>query len=163
MLLLAVLPFRTASSQVLLAIVVCASGLLLVREAVRAEKYSWAVVFVAIAALFNPIVPVARSGSNVLWLNGMGLAVFLTAAVAFRSGRRLTVLSITSPVAAPRIPMSRTARHVSRCQQAVPPHAVTERSLRIGTSSCGECQAPPSPSPACSRCLFGLRIADHEC
>ena len=42
MLLLAVLPLRTASSQVLLAIVVCASGLLLVREAVRAEKYSWA-------------------------------------------------------------------------------------------------------------------------
>ena len=73
MLLLAVLPLRTASSQVLLAIVVCASGLLLVREAVRAEKYSWAVVFVAIAALFNPIVPVARCGSNVLWLNGMGL------------------------------------------------------------------------------------------
>ena len=66
MLLLAVLPLRTASSHVLLAIVVCASGLLLVREAVRAEKYSWAVVFVAIAALFNPIVPVARSGSNVL-------------------------------------------------------------------------------------------------
>ena len=96
LLLLAVLPFRTASSQILLAIVVCASGLLLVRQAVRAEKYSWAVVFGGIAALFNPVVPIARSASNVLWLNGLGLAVFLTAAVAFRSGRRLTVLSITS-------------------------------------------------------------------
>jgi hypothetical protein len=94
-LLLAVL-FRVASSQILVAIVVCVSAVLLVRQAIRAGKYSWAVVFVAIAALFNPIVPIARSGSNVLWLNVLGLATFLTAALALRSGRRLTVLSITS-------------------------------------------------------------------
>jgi len=93
-LLLAVL-FRVASSQVLVAIVVCVSAVLLVRQAIRAGKYSWAVVFVAIAALFNPIVPIARSGSNILWLNALGLATFLTAAVALRSGR-ITVLSITS-------------------------------------------------------------------
>jgi len=60
------------------------------------RKVFLAVVFVAIAALFNPIVPIARSGSNVLWLNVLGLATFLTAALALRSGRRLTVLSITS-------------------------------------------------------------------
>jgi branched-subunit amino acid transport protein len=94
-LLLAVL-FRVVNSQVLVAIVVCASAVLLVREAIRAGKYSWAVVFVAIAALFNPIVPIARSGSNILWLNALGLATFLAAALALRSGRRLTVLSITS-------------------------------------------------------------------
>ena len=64
-------------------------------QAIGAGKYSWAVVFVAIAALFNPIVPIARSGSNILWLNALGLATFLTAAVALRSGR-ITVLSITS-------------------------------------------------------------------
>ena len=94
-LLLAVL-FRVATSHVLVAIVVCLSAVLLVRQAIRAGEYSWAVVFVAIAALFNPIVPIARSGSNVLWLNALGLATFVTAAVALRSGRRLTVLSITS-------------------------------------------------------------------
>jgi hypothetical protein len=94
-LLLAVL-FRVASGQVLVAIVVCGSAVLLVRQAIRAGKYSWAVVFVAIAALFNPIVPIARSGSNILWLNALGLATFLTAALTLRSGRRLTVLSITS-------------------------------------------------------------------
>jgi hypothetical protein len=94
-LLLAVL-FRVASSQVLVAIVVSVSAVLLVRQAIRAGKYSWAVVFVAIAALFNPIVPIARSGSNILWLNALGLATFLTAAVALKSARRLTVLSITS-------------------------------------------------------------------
>src|SRR5215471_12670209 len=64
-LLLAVL-FRVANSQVLVAIVVCVSAVLLVRQAIRAGKFSWAVVFVAIAALFNPIVPIARSGSNIL-------------------------------------------------------------------------------------------------
>jgi hypothetical protein len=94
-LLLAVL-FRVASSQVLLASVVCVSAVLLVKQAIHAERYSWAVIFVAIAALFNPIVPVARSGSNVLWLNALGLATFVTAAVALSSKRRLTVLSITS-------------------------------------------------------------------
>ena len=52
-LLLAVL-FRVASSQVLVAIVVCVSAVLLVRQAIGAGKYSWAVVFVAIAALFQP-------------------------------------------------------------------------------------------------------------
>jgi hypothetical protein len=57
-LLLAVL-LRVASSQVLVAIVVCVSAVLLVRQAIRAGKYSWAVVFVAIAVLFNPIVPIA--------------------------------------------------------------------------------------------------------
>src|SRR5215472_17033425 len=94
-LLLAVL-FRGASSQVLVAIVVCVSAVLPVRQAIRAGKYSWALVFVAIAALFNPIVPIARSGSDILWLNALGLVTFLTAALALRSGCRLTVLSITS-------------------------------------------------------------------
>ena len=96
MLLLAVLQFRVASHQVLLAIVVCASGLLVVTQAVRAGKYSWAVVFLALVVLFNPVAPIARSGSDVLWLDGIGLAAFLTAAVALKAGPSLTVLSITS-------------------------------------------------------------------
>ena len=96
MLLLAVLQFRLASHQVLLGIVVCASSLLLVRQAVRAGGYSWAVGFLAIAVLFNPVVPIASSGSNILLLNGLGLAAFLVAAAEFRSGRVLTVPSITS-------------------------------------------------------------------
>jgi hypothetical protein len=96
MLLLSVLPVPIASSQVFVAIVVCASGLLLVRQAVRAGKYSWAVVFTVIAALFNPVVLVARSGAGVLWLNALGLAAFLIAAGTLTPGRKLTVLSITS-------------------------------------------------------------------
>ena len=78
------------------AIVVCASGLLVVAQAVRAGKYSWAVGFLVIAVLFNPVLPIARSGRDVLWLNGIGLAAFLAAAVAFKARPALTVPSITS-------------------------------------------------------------------
>lgn len=94
MLLLAMLWFRGAGSQLFLTIVVCASGALLVRQAIRAGQYFWAVVFLVMAVLFNPVLPVARSASNVLWVNALGLVTFLVSAVALRSGRRLTVLSI---------------------------------------------------------------------
>jgi len=95
MLLLAVLQFRTGG-QLLLAIVVCVSCVLLVRQAVRAGRYSWAIIFVVIAALFNPVVLFARSANAALWVNALGLSTFLIAAIALRPGRRLTVLSITN-------------------------------------------------------------------
>jgi hypothetical protein len=96
MLLLTLWPFRISAGPLLLALVVCASGVLLVRQAIFAGKYSWAVVFVAMAVLFNPVLPIARSASTVLWANTLGLATFLTAAVALRPERRLTVLSIVN-------------------------------------------------------------------
>src|SRR5438874_7622931 len=96
MLLLAVLQLPVASHPVLLATVVCVSGLLIAAQAVRAGKYSWAVGFLAIAVLFNPVVPIARSGRDILWINGVGLAAFLAAAVAFNARPALAVLSITN-------------------------------------------------------------------
>ena|SRR5260370_475540 len=62
MLLLALLQLPVASHPVLLAIVVCASGLLVAAQAIRAGKYSRAVGFLVIAVLFNPVIPIARSG-----------------------------------------------------------------------------------------------------
>lgn len=96
MLLLAVVRLPVASHPVLLAIVVCASSLLVVAQAVRTGKYSWAAGFLVIAVLFNPLIPIARSASDVLLLNGLGLAAFLAAAVAFKARPTLTVLSITN-------------------------------------------------------------------
>jgi Family of unknown function (DUF6804) len=64
MLLLAILQLPVARHQVLLSIVVCTSGLLVVAQAVRAGKYPWAIGFLAIAVLFNPVVSIARSGSD---------------------------------------------------------------------------------------------------
>ena len=96
MLLLAVLQLPVASHPVLLAMVVCASGLLVVAQAVRAGKYSWAVGFLVIAVLFNPVIRIAPSGRDALWLNGIGLVAFLAAALALEARPALTVLSITS-------------------------------------------------------------------
>ena len=83
MLLLAVFRLAVASHETLLSIVVFASGLLIVAQAVRSRKYLWAIGFLAIALLFNPVVSIALSGRDVLWLNGIGLAAFLMAALAF--------------------------------------------------------------------------------
>src|SRR5207247_34340 len=77
MLLLAVLQLPVASHPVLLATVVCVSGLLIAAQAVRAGKYSWAVGFLAIAVLFNPVVPIARSGRDILCINGIQLTDFV--------------------------------------------------------------------------------------
>jgi hypothetical protein len=96
MLLLAVLRFPVAGHPVLLEIVVCVSGLLIVAQAVRVGRYSWAIGFLAIAFLFNPLIPIARAARDVLWVDGIGLAAFLAAAIAFKARPALTVLSITS-------------------------------------------------------------------
>jgi hypothetical protein len=96
MLLLAVFQLPVANHPTLLSIVICASSLLIVAQAARSGKYPWAVGFLAIAVLFNPVVPIARSGRDVLWLNGIGLAAFLTAAFALKAGPARTMLSITS-------------------------------------------------------------------
>ena len=96
MLLLAVLQLPVASHPILLAIVVCVSALLIAAQAVRAGKYSWAMGFLAIAGLFNPVIPIARSGRDVFWVDAIGLAAFLAAAVAFKAQPVRTVLSITS-------------------------------------------------------------------
>jgi hypothetical protein len=95
MLLLALLQLPVANHPSLLAIVVVAYCLLIVQQAVRAGKYPWAFGFLGIAVLVNPVLPIARSSSDMMWLNGMALAGFLTAAVFLEAGPRLTVLSIT--------------------------------------------------------------------
>jgi len=99
MLLLAVFRLPVANHQTLLSVVVFASGLVIVAQSVRSRKYLWAVGFLAIAVLFNPVVSIARSGRDVLWLNSIGLAAFLMAALAFNERRALTVLPITNHIA----------------------------------------------------------------
>ncbi len=94
-LLLAVLRLPTASYQVLLEIVVCVSGLLVVTQAVRASKYFWAAGFLAIAVLFNPVVPIALSRKIFLWLDWVCLAAFLFSLAALKRQPTLSIPSIT--------------------------------------------------------------------
>jgi hypothetical protein len=95
-LLLAVLWRPTASYQVLLEILVCVSALLVVTQAVGAGKYFWVVGFVAIAVLFNPVVPLALSRKAFLWLGSVSLLTFLVSLVVLKRHPILSVPSITN-------------------------------------------------------------------
>ncbi len=94
-LVLAALWLPGASSQVLLEVVICVSGLLVVRQAVRASKYFWAVGFLAVAALFNPVVPIALSRRTFLWLDWVCVAAFLMSLAVLRRQPVLSMPSIT--------------------------------------------------------------------
>ncbi len=94
-LLLAVLRLPTGSYQVLFEVVVCMSGLLAATQAVRAGKYLWATGFVAIAVLFNPVVPVALARRTFLWLDLVCLLTFLISLAALKTQPTLSIPSIT--------------------------------------------------------------------
>jgi hypothetical protein len=79
---LAVLGFPTASFQVLLKIVVCVSALVVLTQAVRANGHAWAAGFGVIAALFNPVVPLALAPSTLLWVDAICLIMFLVSSSA---------------------------------------------------------------------------------
>ena len=88
-LLLAVLRLPTASYQILLEVVVCFTALLVIRQAARSGKYFWAAGFVAIAVLFNPIVPVVLPRQILLGLNLVCLAGFLVSLALLNRQRQL--------------------------------------------------------------------------
>ena len=94
--LLELLGLPVTSGKVLVEIVVCASGLLVIRQAVRAGQYLLATGFLPIIVLFCPISPIAVSGRVFLWLNWIGLAAFLVAVIALKTEPKLSVLSITN-------------------------------------------------------------------
>jgi hypothetical protein len=95
-LLLAVLGLQITAEHRLLTSLVCASGLLIVWQAIRAGNFSWAVGFIVIAMLFNPVVSIFRSGSDIWLLNWIALVMFLWAAVRLNTQRPLTLRSITN-------------------------------------------------------------------
>lgn len=94
-LLAAVLRLPSTNYQILLEMVVCVSGLLVVTQAVLRGKYFWAAGFVAIVALFNPVVPVALSRRGFLLLDLVCLVTFLVSLGALQRQPRLSIPSIT--------------------------------------------------------------------
>jgi hypothetical protein len=99
-LLTAVVLWRSAANselpQFLLAFVVCLGASLVVMQAVRARKYVWAVGFVAIAVLFNPLVPILgfRSEWN-RWLVLASIVPFAVSLVTLKTPPWLSIPSIT--------------------------------------------------------------------
>ncbi len=76
--------------------VVCVSALLVVKQAIWASKYFWAAGFLAIALLFNPLVPLPITGSAFGLLEWVCLAAFLVSLAVLKMQPTLSVLSITS-------------------------------------------------------------------
>jgi Family of unknown function (DUF6804) len=94
-LLLAVFWRSSASFQLVLESVVCVTAILVFMQAVRTGKYLWAIGFVAIALLFNPVVPVGLPTHLILWLDLACLGAFLTSLVMLRTRPVLSAPSIT--------------------------------------------------------------------
>jgi hypothetical protein len=95
-LLLMGLGLPVGSYRVGLEILVCVTALLVVTQAVRAGKYFWAAGFSVVAVLFNPVVPIALSGSASLLLAWVCLTAFSISIGALKRQPTLSVASITS-------------------------------------------------------------------
>jgi len=87
----------SAGSEILLQFVVCMSALLVFAQAWRARKYIWAVGFVSIAVLFNPVAPVGLSRGMFLWLDVACLATFLISLAVVRTTPLPSVAGIIHP------------------------------------------------------------------
>jgi hypothetical protein len=94
--LLAVLGLPVTGEKVLLQTLFCASGLLIMRQAIRSDQYLLVIGFLPIIVAFSPVSPIPVSNRAFLWLNWIGLAAFLVAAFALKTERALSMPSITN-------------------------------------------------------------------
>ncbi len=93
-LVLAVFWRSSADFQLALGLLISVAGLLVIAQAVRARKYTWAAVFLVITVLFNPVVPVALPGRLYILLNLSCLAAFVASLGTLKTRRVLSVPSI---------------------------------------------------------------------
>jgi hypothetical protein len=84
-LLVAVIWGSSVNYQILLEFLVCAGALLLVLGAWRMGKYSWAAGFIAIAVLFNPVVPIVLPHPILLWVDLICLVSFVLSLAMLRT------------------------------------------------------------------------------
>lgn len=89
MLLLALFWQPLQDHQVALGVLVCIGALVVVTQAWRTQNYFWATGFVAIAVLFNPIVPLALTRRTFFLLELACLGAFLLSLTVL-TGKPLT-------------------------------------------------------------------------
>lgn len=75
--------------------VVCIAAIMVVAQSLKVGKAGVAILFIAVAALFNPVVPPTLSRGMFLGAGGVSLALFLLSVVTFRQQPQLSVASIT--------------------------------------------------------------------
>lgn len=79
----------------LAAFLVCTAAVAAMVQAVRVRKYGWILAFLAIALLFNPLVPMVFSPGTFLTLYLGCLATFLLSLRMAPPAPRLSIASIT--------------------------------------------------------------------
>ena len=88
--------WRSSDSRTLIAgFVVCAGAIVAMLQATRVRKYGWILAFLAIAVLFNPLVPMVFSRGGFLTLYVGCLATFLLSMGMAAPAPRLSMASIT--------------------------------------------------------------------
>ena len=90
-LLVGLLARSSTGYRIVLDVVVCVSALVVLSQAIRAEKYIWGICFLSIAVLFNPLVPLGLHGRMFLWLD---LACVVMFAISLRALKTKPLLSI---------------------------------------------------------------------
>jgi hypothetical protein len=85
--------YRTVSA----AFVIWAGAIVVFVEAAGAGNYVWAATFLAIGALFNPVLPIMLPRTVFLWLDLACLVMFLVSLAIWKASPRLSVASTTDP------------------------------------------------------------------
>ena len=84
-----------AESRRLLQFAVLAGAVAVLVQAIRADKYVWIGLFVAVASIFNPIRPISLSPSLFLVLDALTLVLFMVSLRGLETKPRLSIASIT--------------------------------------------------------------------
>lgn len=97
LLLLSALSWNSTSDYrtVLAALAVCAGAVVVLAQSGSRGKYIWAAVFLAIAVLFNPVVPIALPRTWFVVLDLLSMVLFVWSLAALRTQTRLSIASIT--------------------------------------------------------------------
>ena len=85
----------TINLQLLLGFVVCAAGVAVAAQAMRAKKYFWAVLFSAIAIFFNPVLTLQSPDSRHIALSAACMAAFALSLFVLQNLPTKTIASIT--------------------------------------------------------------------
>ena len=81
--------------SVMVQMIVCVGAIMVAVQAFHTSRVAAAVVFIAVAVLFNPVVPVELPRTMFLAMTTLSLALFLLSVITFRQNARLSMASIT--------------------------------------------------------------------